>query len=188
MASLESSARAQAQQEYTDALAALQQPAWPADHAPADPYGRAFTLVDGDLEIGRGPEGQRDLSFIAGKEELAQAIQVLIGTLLGSDIFNMLFGFDIQQTLMQPQALREMRELIRLCVVKALAQETRIRQILAVTFVDEKAYLQIHPDVTPEQQKALARDQRLSRRWTLDVLLDTRLGDQISAGIEGVGP
>jgi hypothetical protein len=81
-----------------------------------------------------------------------------------------------------------MRELVRLSVVKALAQEPRIRQIQAVAFVDEKAYLLIHPEVTPEQQTALAREQRLSRHWKLDVLLDTRLGDQVTAAVTGVGP
>jgi len=188
MADPENRALQQAQQDYADALTALTQPAWPVDHAPADPYGRTLTLVNGDLVIDRGAEGQRDLTFIAGKLELAQGIQVLISTPLGSDIFNILFGFDIYQTLMQPQAAREMRELVRMCVVKALAQEPRIRQIRAIAFVDEPAYLQIHPEITPDEQQALARDQRISRRWELDVLLDTSLGDQLSAGIQGVGP
>jgi phage baseplate assembly protein W len=188
MANPESDALKQAQQDYANALAAVQQPEWPIDHAPADPYGRTLTLVDGDLEIAHGSEGQRDLTFIVGKLELAQGIEVLIGTTQGSDIFNLLFGFDIQQTLMLPRNVREMRELVRLSVVKALAQEPRIRQIQAVAFVDEKAYLLIHPEVTPEQQTALAREQRLSRRWKLDVLLDTRLGDQVTAAVAGVGP
>jgi phage baseplate assembly protein W len=188
MADPEADALQQAQQDYADALAALQQPDWSTDHAPADPYGRTFTLVNGDLEIAHGADGQRDLTFIVGKEELAQGLQVLISTLQGSDIFNVLFGFDIQQSLMQPQAVREMRALVRLNVVKALAQEPRIRQIRAIAFVDEKDYLLIHPEVTLEQQAALAQQQRISRRWKLDVLLDTRLGDEVAAGIEGVGP
>src|SRR5947209_7449527 len=99
MADSEASALQQAQQDYTGALAALQQPDWSIDHVPADPYGRTFTLVNGDLEIAHGADGQRDLTFIVGKEELAQALQVLVGTLQGSDIFNVLFGFDIQQSL-----------------------------------------------------------------------------------------
>jgi|GEM_PF-2536951 phage baseplate assembly protein W len=187
MADMEADALRQAQQDYDDALAALTQPVWPVDHAPADPYGRTLVLANGDLVIERGAEGQRDLMLIAGRLELAQGIQVLISTPRGSDIFNVLFGFDIYQTLMQPQAVREMRELVRMCVVKALAQEPRIRQIRAIAFVDEPAYLQIHPEVTPEQQQALAREQRISRRWKLDVLLDTSLGDQLSAGIQGIG-
>lgn len=188
MADPEADALTQARQDYADTLAALAQPDWPAGHAPADPYGRAFALVDGDLVITRGDEGQRDLTFVVGKPELAQAIQVLIGTPLGTDVFNQRFGFDIYNTLIQPKGVREMRELVRLCVVKAIALEPRVQQIQAIAFVDESAYLRIHPDVTPEEQQALARGQRVSRRWLLDVLMDTTLGDQVTTSVSGVGP
>jgi hypothetical protein len=82
----------------------------------------------------------------------------------------------------------QMRQLIRLCVVKALSQEPRIRQITAIAFVDDPAYLTIHPDVTPQQQRDKLQQQRQSRQWSLDVQLDTRLNDQVIAGIQGVGP
>ncbi|HWE37624.1 MAG TPA: hypothetical protein VG406_13735 [Isosphaeraceae bacterium] len=180
-------ARAQAEADFADALAALQTPDWADGHAPADPYGITLTLSDGDLLLERGLEGARDLTLVTGKDELAQGIQVLIGTPMGSDIVNRSFGFDLLQTLAQPKALPDLRELVRLCVVKALAQEPRIRQIQAVAFVDEAGYLTIHPELTPAQQADLARAQRVSRQWKLDVLLDTRLGDQLTAGIEGVG-
>jgi phage baseplate assembly protein W len=187
MTALEDSARQQAEQQYSYELAALQQPAWPAGHAPADPYGRTLLLVDGDLSFARGSEGQRDLVLLVGKAELAQGIQVLVGTPLGSDIFNRIFGLDLLSALAQPVALKQMREVVRLCVVKALAQEPRIRQIQAVAFADEPAYLTIHPEITGEQQAALAQQQKITRQWKLDVLLDTRLGDQVAAGLEGVG-
>jgi phage baseplate assembly protein W len=183
----EQQAREDAQTQYDTAIALLQQPAWPADHAPADPYGRTLTLSDGDLVLARGIEGQLDLTFIAGKLELAQGIQVLVGTPLGSDIFNTVFGLDLLNTLAQPQPMVQMRELVRLCVVKALAQEPRVRQIRALAFADEPAYLTIHPEITPQQQLALARQQKITRRWMLDALLDTRFGDQLAAGIQGVG-
>jgi phage baseplate assembly protein W len=112
---------------------------------------------------------------------------VLVGTPVGGDIFNRLFGFDLINTLAQPVPLRQMRELIRLCVVKALSQEPRIRQIQAVAFADEPAFLTIHPEIDKQQQTALAQQQKTTRQWKLDVLLDTRLGDQVTAGIEGVG-
>jgi phage baseplate assembly protein W len=188
MLDAEAAARQDAEDQYDAALAALNQPAWPADHAPADPYGRTLLIVDGDIAFQQGVDGQRDLAVIAGKLELAQGIQVLIGTPFGSDIFNQIFGFDLVQTLMQPVATRQMRELIRLCAVKALGQEQRIRQIQAVAFVDEPAFLIIHPEVTREQQAAMAREQKTTRRWRLDALLDTRLGDQVAAGIQGIGP
>ena len=180
-------ARQTANNQYAAALTGLREPDWPVDHAPADPYGRALLLTDGDLVLQRDLNGFVDLSVITGQPELAQGIQVLVGTPLGSDIFNRIFGLDLVQTLAQPVPVRRMRDLVRLCVVKALAQEQRIRQIQAVAFADEPAYLTIHPEVTAEQQAALAREQKTTRRWKLDVLLDTRLGDAVIAGIQGVG-
>ena len=100
----------------------------------------------------------------------------------------MIFGLDLVQTLAQPVPTRRMRDLVRLCIVKALAQEQRIRQIQAVAFADEPAYLTIHPEITAVQQAGLAQQQKTTRRWMLDVLLDTRLGDVVVAGIQGVGP
>jgi phage baseplate assembly protein W len=184
----ESSARRQAESDYADALDALQHPDWPGGHPPSDPYGITLTLTCGDLPLVRGVDGWVDLGLILGKDELAQGLQVLVGTTLGSDLFNQVFGFDLVNAIAQPKALRDVRELVKLYVVKALSQEPRIRQIQALAFVDEPAYLTIHPEVTPDQQAALASEQRLSRRWKLDALLDTRMGDQITAGIEGVGP
>jgi phage baseplate assembly protein W len=188
MAKPETLAEQQAAADYADALAQLSLSARPAPFAPADPYGRTLLLTGGDLVIAPGPDGSPDLAMIAGKDELVQGIQVLVGTNLGSDIFNLGFGFDLIATMAQPAAMTQMRNLLRLCVVKALSQEQRIRQMLAVAFVDEPAYLTIHREITPDQQKAMARQQRLSRRWSLDVLLDTRLNDRVMAGIQGVGP
>lgn len=183
----EAAAQTQAATDYANALAQLALPARSTPFAPADPYGRTLMLSGGDLVIAAGADGTPDLAMIAGKDELAQGIQVLVGTNLGSDIFNVAFGFDLINTLALPRALPQMRELVRLCVVKALSQEPRIRQILAIAFVDEQAYLTIHPEITAAQQQALAQQQRVSRRWSLDVELDTRLNDQVIAGIQGVG-
>jgi phage baseplate assembly protein W len=188
MADPETAALQQAQADLANELAQLTLPSRPRPFAPADPYGRTLLLSNGDFVIAPGADGVPDLAMIAGKEELVQGVQILVGTNLGSDIFNVAFGFDLINTMALPRPMPQMRELIRLCVVKALSQEPRVRQILAVAYVDEAAYLTIHPEVTPDQQRASAQQQRLSRRWSLDVLFDTRLNDQITAGVQGVGP
>lgn len=131
--------------------------------------------------------GSLDLAMIAGKDELAQGIEVVVGTNLGSDIFNQGFGFDLLNTLAQPRPMSQMRDLVRLCVVKALSREPRIRQILVVAFADEPAYLTIHPNLTKEDLKKSAQQQKTSRKWALDVQFDTRLNDQIVAQLQGVG-
>ena len=188
MSGVEITARQIAEQQYADALAALNQPDWPADHAPTDPYGRSLQLTNGDLVLISDLEGYRDLAQIAGQAELTQAIQVLVETPQGSDILNTIFGFDLLRTLAQPVSARQMRDLVRMCVVKALSQEPRIRQITAIAFVNDAAYLTLHPGVTPADQQKLIKQQRASRQWSLDVQFDTRLNDQVIAGIQGVGP
>jgi len=184
----ETEARQAAEASYAAALAQVAQPDRPATYTPANPYGRTLLLTGGDFVVAPGPDGTPDLATIVGQDELAQGLQVLIGTTQGTDIFNVAFGFDLVKTLALPRTASQTRDLVRMGVVKALSQEPRIRQILAIAFVDEKAYLTIHPEITPAQQQALAQQQRLSRRWLLDVQLDTRLGDRVTAGIEGVGP
>jgi phage baseplate assembly protein W len=187
MADATTASQQQALADYVAALAQAMLPDRPSPFVPTDPYGRTLLLDGGDFLIAPGSDGVPDLAMIAGKVELAQGIQVLVGTALGSDIFNVAFGFDLINTLALPRPMAQMRELVRLCVVKALSQEPRIRQILAVAFVDETAYQTIHPEVTDEQRQALAQQQRLSRQWSLDVLFDTRLNDQIVAAIQSVG-
>lgn len=188
MADPDAAAKAVAASDYADALSALTLPAQTAPFAPADPYGRTLTLTGGDFVLAAGADGFLDLAMIAGKDELAQGIQVLVGTNLGADIFNTAFGFDLVNTLAAPKPFSQIRQLIRLCVVKALSQEPRIRQITAIAFVDDPAYLTLHPEVTPAEQRALTLQQRASRQWSLDVQFDTRLNDQVIAGIQGVGP
>jgi phage baseplate assembly protein W len=184
----ETDARAAAESDYANALAALTLPAQTTPLAPADPYGRTLTLVRGDFVLAAGDGGYCDLDEITGKDELAQGIQVLIGTNLGTDIFNTAFGFDLISTLAAPEPISQVKQLVRLCVVKALSQEPRIRQITAIAFVDDPNYLTIHPEVTAAEQQALIQQQRASRQWSLDVQFDTRLNDQVIAGIQGVGP
>jgi phage baseplate assembly protein W len=188
MADAETTARLQADSDYKNALAQFALPAQPQPFAPADPYGRALTMTANDFITAPGPDGFTDLTLIAGKNELAQGIQILVGTNIGSDIFNVGFGFDLINTLATKTSFTQMQQLIRLCVVKALSQEPRIRQVTAIAFVNDPAWLTIHPGVTAADQKAAILQQRQSRNWSLDVQFDTRLNDQVIAGIQGVGP
>jgi phage baseplate assembly protein W len=188
MVDTETAAQLQAASDYANALAQFVLPAQATPFAPADPYGRTLTMMENDFVIASGPDGFADLSLIAGKAELAQGIQILVGTNLGSDIFNVAFGFDLINTLATPTSLSRMQQLIRLCVVKALSQEPRIRQITAIAFISDPAWLTIHPEFTVADQQALIEQQRQSRTWSLDVRFDTRLNDQVIAGIQGVGP
>ena len=184
----EATAQANAASDYANALSAITLPAQSTPFVPADPYGRTLTLTGGDFVLAADNGRFLDLATIGGKDELVQGIQVLVGTNLGTDIFNTALGFDLANTLAAPKSFPQVQQLIRMCVVKALSQEPRIRQITAIAFVNDPAFLTLHPEVTPSQQQALVKQQRASRQWSLDVQFDTRLNDQVIAGIQGVGP
>src|SRR5262249_10571440 len=139
-AATETTAQAAAASQYANALSALTLPAQTTPFAPADPYGRTLTLTAGDFVLAAGAGRLLDLATIAGKDELVQGIQVLVGTNLSTDIFNTAFGFDLVNTLAAPKSFPQVQQLIRLCVVKALSQEPRIRQITAIAFVNDPAY------------------------------------------------
>jgi len=187
MANPQTTTRLAAETDYAAAVARLALSSQPAPLTVADPYGRAFLLSGGDYVVAPGADGLMDLASVSGKEELAQGIQILVGTPLGSDLFNRNFGFDLINTLAQPRPLAQMRELVRLCVVKALSQEPRIRQLAAVAFTDETAYRAIHPELTDADISALKSQQSSTRKWSIDVLLDTRFNDQLVAQLQGVG-
>ncbi len=173
--------------DLTQALAAIAALPLPIVRPPADPYGRTLQMTGGDLIFERDVDGLRDLLTIVGKPELIQGLGVLVGTPLGTDILNRQLGLDIASVLGTPVALRDVRELIRLSIVKALSQEPRVRQLRAVAFVDEPAYAQIYPGVSDEARAAQAHDERVTRRWSLAVLLDTTTGESANLDVAGVG-
>jgi phage baseplate assembly protein W len=182
-----SASRDAAVAELTAELAALAAAPLPANRPPADPYGRTLELADGDLVLERDLDGLSDFTIVIGKPELVQGLGVLVGTPLGTDILNRLLGLDVASALAAPVALRDVRELVRLQIVKALAQEPRVRQLQAIAFVDEPAFAQIYPGVSDEARAAQAQQERVTRRWTLAVLLDTTTGESANLDVVGTG-
>lgn len=110
-----------------------------------------------DLVWGQGTNG-RDLRMVAGADNLAQDLKVALLTPTGTDIFNIRYGFDGLQVLTQPFDTSMIREFLRLSVIKTVALDARIKQILDVT-------LELtHPE---------------ERRWAVHVEAETILGDVI---------
>lgn len=88
-----------------------------------------------DLVITNGPNGI-DLGRIAGVDNLNQALTVALTTLLGSDIFNIQFGFDGLNALAEESNPILQRERIRVGIIQVLQKEPRVRQVLDVKFED----------------------------------------------------
>ena len=89
-----------------------------------------------DLVFAPGSNG-RDLALVAGTENLAQGLALALTTLLGSDVFNVRFGFDGLNALAEETNPMIARERIRVAVIQVLRQDPRVRRILDVKLGNE---------------------------------------------------
>ena len=104
-------------------------------------FGKSLQLTTGDLVLDQG-----DLEVISGRDNFLQAMQVMIETPFGSDIFNVNYGFDLLSILQSPQPVSQIKDLIRLNIIKSVSQDTRVREIKEVVFDDESRFFEILPD------------------------------------------
>ncbi|MFE1438646.1 hypothetical protein [Streptomyces sp. NPDC058739] len=106
--------------------------------------------------------GGRDLARVEGGENLAQDLAVALLTAPGTDPFHLRFGFDGLQVLTQgltpPMAL----EMLRLSVLRTVSVDTRVAEVLDLTLTETVAG---------------------SRRWEVNVVLRTVLGDVLRSTI-----
>jgi phage baseplate assembly protein W len=109
-----------------------------------------------DLALGHGIEATeilpgvdigRDIAFVAGAngldfamvkgvDNLAQALTIALTTRLGDDVFNVRFGFDGLNALVEETNPVIARERIRISVIRVLQNDPRVRRILDVKLQD----------------------------------------------------
>ncbi len=102
-------------------------------------FGRTLQLVNGDLAFENG-----DLAMFEGRDNLLLAMQVMIETPFGSDVFNVNYGFDLFSVMSVPQTVSSSQAVIRLNIVKSLTQDDRVREVKEVVFDDEPRFLSSH--------------------------------------------
>jgi hypothetical protein len=141
--------------------------------------GRALQFREGDLRLVDG-----DFAIVAGPENFMQAMQVMIETPFGTDVFNVNYGFGLLGSLGQAGTVGFIKDLIRLHIVKSLTQDNRVREIVGVTFDDEPAFYRLLPDEDPAERRR-ARKER--RQWKAAVVLKTVRDDEVAFAIEGAG-
>lgn len=141
--------------------------------------GRSLRLVEGDLSF-----TDNDLSTIAGRDNFLQAMQVMIETPMGSDIFNVSYGFDLINSIGTPQSISLIKEMIRLNIVKSLSIDDRVREIKEILFNDEPRFFEVNPEYDPEESR---QARKLSRRWQAVVVLRTVSEDDVALSLEGRG-
>jgi len=142
-------------------------------------FGKSLQLTDGDLLFDQG-----DVALIAGRDNFLQAMQVMIETPFGTDIFNVNYGFDILSILQSAQPINPIKELIRLNIVKSVSQDTRVREIKEVVFDDEARFFEILPGQNADEHR---RARKTERRWQAIVVLETVSEGEVALRLDGIG-
>jgi len=130
--------------------------------------------VSRDLRLEEGPNGL-DLAQVEGIDNVTQALAIALTTALSSDIFNVAFGFDGINALIEETNPVLVRERVRVSVIQTLRQDPRVRRIVDLKLLDRRLELAAGgpaADETPTQ--ALERWRTLD----VDVAFETVTGDQ----------
>jgi phage baseplate assembly protein W len=88
-----------------------------------------------DLRLVSGPNGI-DLARVSGMENLGQSLAIALTTRLGDDVFNVRFGFDGLNALVDEMSPILTRERIRVAVIQVLRKDPRVRRIVDVQLDD----------------------------------------------------
>ncbi len=90
---------------------------------------------DGPLDLAFTPDG-RDIALVSGIEALGQDLKIALTTGLGTDPFDLNFGFAGAAAMVEETDPNLVRERLRVAVIRVLQLEPRISRIRAVDFGD----------------------------------------------------
>lgn len=124
-----------------------------------------------DLRLSSGPQGL-DFARVEGMDNLGQTLSMALTTALGSDIFNVEFGFDGLNALAEETDAIMQRERIRIAVIKLLHKEPRVRRIIDVKLEDGQLEIPVPG----------------SRELNVHVVFETIGGDQATVSVGKVIP
>jgi phage baseplate assembly protein W len=143
-------------------------------------WGVAASQIFPGLDVGRDVTfSGGDLAVVSGMDNLGQDLTVALTTALGADPFNVNFGFDGVNALVEEQSAMIARERIRVSIIKLLNSDPRVRRILDVKLLDGRLD-PLSSDLGTGQDTATLR--------VLDVRVafETVTGDQSTLDLGGV--
>ncbi|GAA5093521.1 hypothetical protein [Nocardia iowensis] len=94
-------------------------------------HGIGIRLDRGDIVLADG-----DIALVSGLPNLAQALQLRVLTPLGSDRYDTRYGFDYRAVFTTPAGAYEMRDLVRLNLVRTISTDQRVREIRDIDVLD----------------------------------------------------
>jgi hypothetical protein len=134
--------------------------------AATDPLGRTLALDDGDLAVVASPTGAVTLAELTGVDALGQTLTLALETQLGSDPMHAGYGLDATALGAHAYGVRSRKEYLKLQLVRCIASDMRVKQILELLFDDEG---------------------RASRSHSVRALIETRAGEQLALTIGASG-
>jgi hypothetical protein len=137
--------------------------------------GAACEPIDPGLDVGRDlrmaadAEGRLDLARVEGLDNLGQVLALGLTTLLGSDVFDVRFGFDGVRAMAEEHDAMLVRERVRVGIVNLLNADPRVRRVVDVELADGR----------------LAAPSSGSRELEVRVVFEAVSGDQATVDLRG---
>lgn len=143
-------------------------------------------LLGRDIVIEAGPNGL-DFARVQGVGALTQALTLALTTLRGDDIFNVTFGFDGLNAMVDGTDPILTRESIRVAVVQVLGREPRVGRILDVKLIDGRLQLTAEGTLLDTSTEEERLDARRNREVNVGVAFETISGEQTKLNLTTVG-
>ena len=137
---------------------------------PGEDIGRDLALVAG--------EGGIDLDVVSGIENLDQCLEIGLTTARGGDVFNVEFGFDGINALVEEQHPMLVRERVRVAVIQLLQRDPRVRRIIDLKLLDGRMDRPETPAGAGDADGAIESRLERWRRVEVVVAFETISGDQ----------
>jgi hypothetical protein len=151
-----------------------------SDGVSTNVFGTSIALVDGDFVLTNG-----DFVPVSGPNNFLQALRVIVETPFGSDQVNVNYGLDIAAIFTVANSVRSIKDVIRLNLVKSLANDDRVREVSDIVFDDEPDFAVLAPEFASADPGATARHGRV---WHAVIALTTVAGGQQQIVVTGASP
>jgi hypothetical protein len=135
--------------------------------------------VGRDLSLSAGENGL-DLMPVGGMPNLVQCLEIALTTALGSDLFNVGFGFDGVNALVEETQPLLIQERVRIAAIRTLSADQRVRSILDLKILDGRL-----APIAPATQPGAPPAQQLTggRTLAVSVAFETIAGDQAAVNL-----
>ena len=146
--------------------------------AQVNPLGRTLALDCGDLTM--DPNRPTTFGMLEGQRALNQALSLAVETQLGSDPINVTFGFEQLVVGGGAYGVHTRKEYIKLQLVRAVASDRRVKDVLEVYFLDDQRYFDLHPGMSDDVRLSIVRSIRASRTYVAFVAIESIAGGTLT--------